>query len=67
MLIRGKFMIIHAKKTNSKMGNLVTLQKIHVKFRAETPRFGVRVTKSTPPNGGAKYEKHVKFGAEMAF
>ena len=49
------------------MGNLVTLQKIYVKFRAEMPRFGVRVTKSTPPNGWAKYEKHVKFGAEMAF
>jgi hypothetical protein len=49
------------------MGNLVTLQKIYVKFRAEMPRFGVRVTKSTPPNRGAKYEKHAKFGAEMAF
>ena len=63
MKIRGQFLIIYAKKTNSKMGNLITLQKNYVKFRAETPRFGVRVTKSTPPNGGAKYEKHAKFGS----
>ena len=27
MKIRGHFLIIYAKKTNSKMGNLVTLQK----------------------------------------